>query len=128
MAGGGSECLDDDAPGRQPARRAGSGSASVDRDAPHAAGALRLLARLSEEDGAAANGLAARGAGDPERVAAYLANLPGLADHTILGLLDDLRLVAMAMAPGEDWSWLRRVILRLRHQRPAASCSRLGSI
>jgi integrase len=52
----------------------------------------------------------------PEMVAAYLTSLEGLADYTVLTLVEGLLAVSLAMAPERDWSWLRATIAQRRRQ------------
>jgi site-specific recombinase XerD len=51
-------------------------------------------------------------------VRGFLEQLQGLADYTILTLIDSLYSVIRAMAPATDWGWLHRVRCHLRQEGP----------
>ena len=50
----------------------------------------------------------------PPSVRQYHASLEGLADYTVVNLIDELFAVIRALAPDEDWCWLRAVARNLR--------------
>jgi site-specific recombinase XerD len=54
----------------------------------------------------------------PSAVQQYHASLEGLADYIVVNLIDELHAVVRAMAPHENWSWLRAVARNLRRQGP----------
>ncbi len=54
-----------------------------------------------------------------ERVAQYVKDLQSqVSPYTVIGRLNELVAVMAAMAPGEDWTWLRRAISSLSAQHP----------
>ena len=54
----------------------------------------------------------------PEATQKYLESVEGLADYTVVNLIDELFAVIRAMAPAADWSWLKAVAQNLRRQGP----------